>query len=74
MYMEQRIRFDKLIYSPSIVHRAIEDFQQSHDVHIVGESASHIEVRFCSEVSIETVIGEFCNYLIQLANRTDIMP
>ena len=67
--MEQTISYDKTLYSPLVIQRAIEAYERIVDVKVIREDDSYIEVWFGERENLGQVVGEFNNFLIQLENQ-----
>ena len=66
------IKYDRMIYSASVIRRAVEAFQNNFDVSVLKEYQNYVEVQFRFGDHIEKLIGEFNNYLIQLENQNGL--
>lgn len=67
--MEQVISYDKTIYSPWVIQRAIEAYERIVDVKVIREDDSYTEVWFGGRENLGQIVGEFNNFLIQLENQ-----
>ncbi|MEG1930921.1 MAG: hypothetical protein RR131_07250 [Anaerovorax sp.] len=70
--MTTKINYDLNIYSIAAINQAIKDYipilfidKQLHSSHVV-------QLSFHGTAGIETIVGEFNNYLIQIENNLGV--
>lgn len=68
--MKKVIKYDKRIYSPDAIKRAIDAFSPVHQITVRSENGAEYQLEFEITESSPRLSGEFNNYLIQLENRT----